>query len=238
MHYSWYFGDAHDGFLSSTTSSDALQHCCDTLRNKLHLQTIVLLQQTHGTAGHIIDNSFLQSTPPLYGACGDFLITQCTNIGIGVVTADCVPIVITDIQQNIVAVVHAGWRGTLAHITLHAIKKLTQHYNCNINALRIYIGPCAGACCYQVQPDFITTQEHDILLSSCIIERNSALFFDIVSYNKKLLIEYGIEEHVINISNHCCTICNTNYCSYRRDATNKRQITLAWIQESPNIHNE
>ena len=241
MHCSWYFGDAHDGFFSATNQTSALQTCYNSLIKKLPIQSIILLQQTHGTTGHIVDQQFLQSTPHLYGAYGDFLITQCSNIAIGVLTADCVPLVIVDSSKKIVAVIHAGWRGSLAHIASNVINILTNHYHSSKETLDIYIGPCAGVCCYQVQPDFITNNSQDTLLPTCIIEHPmkehnqlkniSTLFFDIVLYNKKVLMQNGIPQEHIQTNNHCCTICNQQYHSYRRDATIKRQITLAWIEE-------
>lgn len=240
MKCSWYFGDAADGFFSSPRAIDELKDRCNDLAHKLNLETIILLAQTHSTEGHVVNNSFLSSTQHILGASGDFLITKCKNIGIGVLTADCLPIVIVDPLSDSVAVVHAGWRGTRAHIAIKAIEMLEQQCNSDKTALKIYFGPAAGACCYQVQPDFLQTEtgeqaekeklEQKQLLASCIQERDQKIFFDIIAYNKQLLLAHGITEDHINTDEHCCTICNKSYCSYRRDATTKRQITLAWIK--------
>ena len=240
MNCSWYFGDAADGLFSSPLATDELKDRCNELAQKLDLQTIILLTQTHDTNGHVVNDTFLNSTNHILGASGDFLITKYKNIGIGVLTADCLPIVIIDPLSDIVAVVHAGWRGTLAHIVIKAIEQLEQECNSDKTALQIYFGPAAGSCCYQIQPDFLQTEtgEQDEkekrkqkqLLASCVHKREQKLFFDIIAYNKQLLLAYGIAEDQINTNNHYCTICNKQYCSYRRDATIKRQITLAWIQ--------
>jgi YfiH family protein len=240
MKCSWYFGDAADGLFSSPLATDELKDRCSKLAHKLDLQTIILLTQTHSTEGHVVNDAFLSSTNHILGASGDFLITKCKNVGIGVLTADCLPIVIIDPLSGIVAIVHAGWRGTRAHIVIKAIEQLEKEYNLDKTALKLYFGPAAGTCCYQVQPDFLQAEtgeqtekekrEQKQLLASCIQQREQKLFFDIIAYNKQLLLAYGIAEDQINTNEHCCTICNKNYCSYRRDTTTKRQITLAWIR--------
>ena len=72
---------------------------------------------------------------------GDAIITNQPNIALGILTADCAPILFYDPKINMIAAAHAGWRGAYKQIT----KKIIKFYikkGSNINNLQVSIGPC------------------------------------------------------------------------------------------------
>ena len=84
---------------------------------------------------------------------GDALVTDEIAKCIGVRTADCVPILLVDSHNHVVAAVHAGWRGTAAGIVKHAIDKMNAEFGTSAADLYAAMGPCIRVCCYEVGPE-------------------------------------------------------------------------------------
>ncbi len=78
----------------------------------------------------------------------DAMITQMNGIAIGVLTADCVPIIIYDFKNKIIGCIHAGWKGAFLGIIDNTIKKLKK-LNSN-NKIFACVGPCIGKKSYEV----------------------------------------------------------------------------------------
>ena len=82
----------------------------------------------------------------------DALITKVRGIVLGVVTADCVPILIYDVNNQIIGCIHAGWKGAISGIIENTIKKIKKNnLNCQFFAT---IGPCIGKMSYEVDLNF------------------------------------------------------------------------------------
>jgi polyphenol oxidase len=82
----------------------------------------------------------------------DGLITQAPGLPIGVMAADCVPILIHDPESQAVGAVHAGWRGTVNGIAGVAVEALTSNFGSRPEDLSIGKGPSICSSCYQVGP--------------------------------------------------------------------------------------
>jgi len=82
----------------------------------------------------------------------DAIITKMNDIAIGVLTADCVPIIICDVRSKIVGCIHAGWRGAFSGIIYNTIKKIKKS-NSN-NKIYASVGPCIGEKNYEVDIKF------------------------------------------------------------------------------------
>ena len=82
----------------------------------------------------------------------DAMITQMNDLAIGVVTADCVPILVYDIKNNIIGCIHAGWKGAFSGIIDNTIKRIKK---LNLNT-KIFagVGPCIGKKSYEVDMKF------------------------------------------------------------------------------------
>ena len=181
---------------------------------KSNFGDIYVLEQKHGIDGVIVD-----SKNSAWGKAvlqGDYLITNQKDAWLGVLTADCMPIVFFDPVKNVVAIAHAGWRGTVGKITQVVVQKLVQSFNSNPKNLQISFGPAARTCCYEVGQDFLDNLSHDTLAKKCIIKRESSSFFDVSRYNVICLTECGVPFENINLQYNTCTICDVEYCSYRR----------------------
>ncbi|MDR3647163.1 MAG: peptidoglycan editing factor PgeF [Candidatus Babeliales bacterium] len=204
-----------------------LQHKIDAktpfIQESLDINNLLFLRQVHGIDGAIINpNNKLESLLQ----DGDYIITNTTNLGIGVLTADCLPIVFYDHSNNIAAIAHAGWPGSFAGISTKVICEMQTKFNSHINDILIFFGPSAKVCCYEVQKDFITKLDTKIK-EQTIIEHDAKTFFNLPLYNVLMLEKIGINKRNINFDYNFCTICSLQYCSYRRDKELAgRQMTI------------
>ena len=87
----------------------------------------------------------------------DALITQVPGLWIGVYSADCVPVLIADKRLNVVAAVHAGWRGTVGGITRAAVERMKADFGCRPEDMQAVIGP-------SISPDAFEVGEEVVML--------------------------------------------------------------------------
>jgi purine-nucleoside/S-methyl-5'-thioadenosine phosphorylase / adenosine deaminase len=105
---------------------------------------LAALRQIHSDAIHRV------SAPPAEPLRGDALLTGAPEILLGVQTADCVPILLVDIEHRCAAAVHAGWRGTLQRIAAKTAGRMQMEFGSRPERLLAALGPAIGACCYEV----------------------------------------------------------------------------------------
>lgn len=186
---------------------------------------IIKLKQTHSTHGFALLNEkdIQQYQPYLYE--GDYLITNQKNIALAVATADCLPIIIYDPINHLIANIHAGWKGLANNIIEHALQHMIKIAPGNVTNFLAYMGPCARACCYQVQPDFF---KH--IPQQFCIQKNNLWYFDLVSYAQHQLQNLSIPSTQIDTTNALCTIEHQEWCSFRRDKHAFRQMTFVWLK--------
>src|SRR5581483_4432605 len=186
------------------------------LKNTLHLKGLMFLHQTHSDSGFIIDEQKLSEQKPFKNE-GDFLITNLTHVGIGIMTADCLPIIFYDRVHNVAAIVHAGWKGAVQSIAIKAIERMQVMYGTKPEHITIFLGPSAKQCCYQVSPDFKNNLEGFSYWERVLYNRNGQIYFDLPLFNFLQLEAYGIKKEAIYLEYNICTICSPTFCSYRRD---------------------
>ncbi|KKR95942.1 MAG: hypothetical protein UU47_C0022G0003 [candidate division TM6 bacterium GW2011_GWE2_41_16] len=228
----FYFGDAIDGLVKKTGCAPYDEMPYQQLAQKIGAKSLVLLEQIHGKIGVVVD-------APLSGneLClrpGDFLITNVPGVAIGVLTADCVPIICIDESKQVVAVIHAGWRGAVSGVIETCFDAMGTRFGCCAQDLKCMIGPCGGACCYQVSDDFCA-QTGDPCVASFFVKQSHGHMFDLVGYVKNRMLKAGVPAHNIDDTHHVCTICHTHYCSWRRDQNDQRNATVAMINSKNNI---
>lgn len=140
----------------------------------------------------------------------DAIILTNKEQGVFLKFADCVPVIIYDKSQNIGAIAHAGWRGTVAQIVPKTIKKMTEDYS----NLYVIIGPSIGKCCYSVGEEVINGVKNSVKDFSKLIKDS---FLDLKLTNAQQSIELGVPEKNIDIYPYCTSCRNDLFFSYRKE---------------------
>ena len=84
----------------------------------------------------------------------DAIVCSVKNIGIGILTADCAPLIFYDVKNKIIGCVHSGWKGALNGIIGNTIKKFNE-LGSNANNMIAVVGPCIAKQSYEVEEDFL-----------------------------------------------------------------------------------
>ena len=123
-----------------------VQQCREELCRKLGIDDkhLILPRQTHGDRVLAIDSTFLQlnkvqQAEALMGV--DAVVTDLKRTCIGVSTADCIPVLLHDTKRDVIAAIHAGWRGTVSGIVKKSIEVMSRCYNCCACDIRAIIAP-------------------------------------------------------------------------------------------------
>ncbi len=119
-------------------------------KNKLGIgkKKLKIINQIHSNKIFFINNKNYKNV-----YYGDGLITKEKNIALAILTADCAPIFIFDIQKNFICCLHAGWKGTLSEIIKKSIIKL-KNKNIKLKNMVAVIGPCLGFKNFEVDKNF------------------------------------------------------------------------------------
>lgn len=184
---------------------------------------LIVADQTHGTDGIIITTLAQALAYKPYSQQADFVVTNVPSVAIGVATADCLPIVMYDPINHVVAVAHAGWQGTVKKIAITTVQAMQQNFGTQPAQLQIFFGPSASVDAYEVGADFVEKIDEK---TECLISRNGKHYFNVPLYNQRLLESLGVTQFKYDYN--ACTITNHQFCSYRREKEQSlRQMTMA-----------
>lgn len=171
------------------------------------------VKQTHSDT--IVIHSSDQSTDSI--EADGIIAHEQKNLCIFIKTADCLPIFILAEKQNIIAAVHAGWRGIANQITIHAINKIIS-LGASAGDLKLIIGPHIQKQSFEVQSDV-----KDILLASVqekerffTAHENEKFNIDLSGILIDNCKQVGIQPEQWTIS-EIDTVGNSNFHSFRRD---------------------
>ena len=189
---------------------------------------VVQPHQVHGTEIREVTDP-MTTREQLEGV--DALITNVPGVAISVRTADCIPVLLYDPVHKAVAAVHAGWRGTVQHISNKAIEVMQQLYGTDVHELRAVIGPGIGPESFQVGQEVAdafaqTGFPMEQILKDCGPKHptennpmNGGLHIDLWKANKWLLEQSGVKPANIQVAEICTYRNNDRFFSARREGT-------------------
>jgi YfiH family protein len=171
-------------------------------------------KQVHGTRVRVIPKL---SRPRHYPGVDGFLTAE---IGqpLGIFTADCAPIFLSAPSHGVIGLLHAGWKGVRGGILREALRKLRQRWSIRSSAVRLWLGPSIGPCCFEVQWD---VARHFPASRKRWKDRWTV---DLQKEVRAQAKRAGAV--VINARDAGCTRHQSRYYSFRRDQTNHRQISV------------
>ncbi len=151
---------------------------------------------------------------------GDGLISGGKNILLGILTADCFPLLLAEKNGNAVAALHCGWRSTAGGIIENSIRLFRNKFAVSSCELLAVIGPGIRQCCFEVADELITGfKDKGFNISKYLKPSNQPerYMFDLAGQIKEQLLEAGLKaEHIDDVAK--CTCCDSaNFFSYRRD---------------------
>lgn len=214
------------------------------------LWPLVTLRQIHSDIVHCIDEV------PKALLSGDGLITSAPGILLGVLAADCLPVILVDPKHHAIGVFHAGWRGTAKRIVEKGVGEMRRYFRSDPSELRAAIGPGIGSCCYTVGQEvreifeaqfeyakslFREVKESDEVRDKYPLlfltarapghsELPTKIFLDLAEANRRQLIAAGLKAR--NISDlSLCTSCHVDLLfSHRAENGNTgRMMAIAGI---------
>jgi len=149
----------------------------------------------------------------------DALVTNKTGICLCVQTADCVPILLFDPVNNVIAAVHAGWRGTVKKIVEIAVQKMVLKYNSSPENIVAAIGPSISQEIYEVGDEVVEEVKKSIPNAHILLHKNSSGKYHVNLWeaNRQILLKNGLSEKHIEILGECSFKESKKYFSARKE---------------------
>jgi len=201
------------------------------------LWPLMQVRQIHSSIIHRVDDF------SMHAQAGDGIITNVPGILLAIRTADCVPVLMTDVKRRVVGAFHAGWRGTAARVVEKGAGEMRRQFGSQPRDLRAAIGPCVRKCCYAVGAEVRAEFESQFTYASELFEEvfdanaihvkypllflnqrapghgdlGPEIHLDLVAANKRQLEDAGVRvEHISVIEG--CTACDTKrFFSHRAE---------------------
>ncbi len=177
---------------------------------KIKKNELVLMSQTHSNKVE-----FIEKENNLEKINSDAILTKSNSIALGVLTADCAPILVYETDEGIVGCVHAGWKGAINGIIENTIKKI-KDLGGSTKKIFVCVGPCIAQNSYEVKEDFylMFTKETKKNESFFLKKDKKTFNFDLRGFVNKKLKNCGIAQ-IDNI--HLDSYAAKNeYFSHRR----------------------
>ena len=171
-------------------------------------EKVYLPIQKHTSKVHILESD-------LQPVVADAVVTANTQVLIGVLVADCVPVILYDPVMKVAGAVHAGWRGTAQQILKNTIAVMRDRFDCLPQDISVAIGPSIKQCSYEVGKEVKEEVERATGEGAYYRKEGDKYFIDIASANKIQALSMNVPEKNIWQSREC-TFCNPEkYHSYR-----------------------
>ena len=147
----------------------------------------------------------------------DGLVTNKSNLVLSTTNADCILLMFFDPVNKVIANVHSGWRGTLQKISVNAVSKMIDEFNCDSKNIICCICPSIRKCHFEVDKevkDMFENEFQDLNISTSkeIMEKqdnDEKWNIDTVLINKIMLEQEGVKPENI-IDSGLCSVCNSN----------------------------
>jgi len=208
------------------------------------LRGVATVRQVHGKGVVIMDGSpeVIPGTAP--GAAeeekeetdslppeADAIITTTPGLAVGILTADCVPILFHDPATGLAAAVHAGWRGFAAGVIEMTLGVMASSFGTRSRDVLAAVGPHIGPCCYEVSEDLREEfRKNGIETERVFREDNGSLRLDLGAAVTEALLGLGIEAENMSGPGPCTACGEAHFFSYRRDGTTGRQLSFIMMK--------
>ena len=175
-------------------------------------RVIVIPRQTHTTNVQVIkDVPTLEELQDV-----DAVVTQLKDFCLCVSTADCVPVLLYDKEKEVIAAVHAGWRGTVGRIVEKTIEVMKSHYGSEGKDLVACIGPSISLESFEVGDEVYAAFEEAGFDMARIARRYKKWHLDLWEANRVQLLANGVLPEHIEVAGICTFQHHEDFFSARR----------------------
>ena len=176
-------------------------------------------KQVHGNVLRTVTEADVHDLTTEVPYEADGLVTNVPGLALICFTADCVPVLLCDETRGVIAAVHCGWRSSVADIlgrALEAMRALGAHPETTAAA----IGPALSRCCFEVGGEVIEAAERYLQGDTAGLYAPAAgaegkFFLDLKGANARRLIQLGLPESAIAVSDECTFCLPDKYWSHR-----------------------
>jgi|SRR5690554_1342381 YfiH family protein len=203
------------------------------------LENFITPHQTHGTNVLTVDKAFLEqdnaaAIEALYGV--DATITQEKGVFLCATTADCVPLILFDKKNEVIAAIHAGWRGTVGRIVEKTIAGMQRQYDSSPVDMLVGIGPAICPDHYEVGEEVAEQfQMNGFDLSDAVVSYRdnsiSRLHLDLSEINRRELLRLGVPPSSIEKSDLCTFEKQELFFSARRQSVHSGRMLTGIMLE-------
>jgi len=205
------------------------QNVCDMkLAVGIHDGKVVTMRQVHGDDIIEVKDKNLKEAGE-----ADGMVTAESEVYLGVLTADCVPLLFIAAKERLAAAVHAGWRGTLAGIGAKTVQLFQDRYGVAPSDLEVALGPSIGVCCYEVNDDVAAPlmKKWRSLTTPSIAVKDGKPHINLSRLNRDILRDAGVPGKQLFQVGPCTGCDEAGFYSYRRaGGETGRQISIVgWM---------
>ncbi|MFN7250925.1 MAG: peptidoglycan editing factor PgeF [Anaerobacillus sp.] len=188
---------------------------------QVHGNNIKKVTQKDCSAGTLIFSNSVLATDGLY--------TNDKNVLLASLYADCVPLYFYAPTYNMVGLAHAGWKGSVGRIGPKMVQCWTGEEQIPVEAIHVAIGPSISAQNYEVD-EFVINKVKKVITSHPYLPyketKPNKFSLNLKELNKQLLMDVGIKEEKIVVSNYCTFEKTDLFFSYRRKQRTGRMMSF------------
>ena len=234
-------GGVSEGIFASLNcgfgSADDAAHVTENRRRAmaaldLEAKRLVTCYQVHSPTAVIVDAPWRQDERPR----ADAMVTRQRGLVLGILTADCVPVLFADPEAEIIGAAHAGWRGALGGVLEAAVQAMTM-LGASPQRIAAGIGPAIAQPSYEVGPEFpapFLAEDPPNAEFFVAAPRAGHFFFDLPGYVARRLERLGLGE--IAMTGGDTAAEPERFFSYRRSCHRKepdygRELSAICLRE-------
>lgn len=196
-------------------------------------ETLVSSRQDHHTNVRCVTQADcgIGITRPHDRESVDALVTNEPGVTLVTHYADCTPLLLTDPEKKVIALAHAGWRGTVDKIGEATVDVMVNQYGCDPTDIIAVVGPAIGPCCYEVDTPVFERFASLTELKPAYFTRSlgrGKYMVDLKETNRRMLLDAGLLSINITISD-VCTKCNSGLLYSHRASGGKRGGLVAMM---------
>ncbi len=190
---------------------------------------VAMVRQVHGNTVHVVTRESARARPE-----GDGMVTAERGVVLGVLSADCVPILMIDTHAHVAGAFHAGWRGAIAGIAETAMRAMLSA-GADPSQIRVALGPSIGPCCFEVDAQLADRFAREVESAGAHRSegRPGKAYLDLRAIVTAQLLRAGLRPEAITHAGPCTRCAAGEYFSRRANGGAISGLQLGFVGFEP-----